>query len=437
MRSSARWGLAAFAAVLLGAALTAQPAVADRTLSLSNGNLKLSLRPGSAAEDRLTVANTGNEPLRALIYTTDIIADKKGDPLYPRPKGGKKAVLGSPASWISLKVPEQAKIVASQPYLEMEPGEEFPIDLSVRVPVDAAPGDYEAAVFFEIFDLAGKDKDAVSRVSGRIGTRITFRVVGKATGAMGLRPYGIRTVVIGDVAPFSFTVRNDGNIDKRYSARLVVVDSADDEVLTSNVETSAVAYAQARRKYNGGLGLRGVGLGRYTVCAQIDFAKETDSKAGETEQASLSEERVVWVIPLWAAIGAVVVTGLPLLWASWRIGSRPRSKAKGRRGRRSSPRGAPRRSQRVRRGETVGPDPVQVAEDDSLSDHGEGKPGVDMAVEAEESVTLFDQHAEPAVAPDVDVRPAATGADWVPDELFEDLPGGSSRGTADRPGQDG
>jgi hypothetical protein len=308
--------------LLLIGILVPAAAPAERTIGLSTGTVELSLASGGIANETITVANNGTEPLQALLYTSDAVYDEQGQPSYVKPSGDPGEYLRSPASWINLRVPEDTKVVANTPYIELDPGDELDIAFEMRVPENATPGDYNAIIFFEMFEFEGGDSGATSRISGRIGARIVLRVAGDVIDDMDVAPFSVRSFVIGDTVPYSFRVKNEGNIDKRYVPSLVVLDGSENERMRSVIETAPIVYAQNQREYTGGLKLENASFGRYTLRVEAAYDRETGSEPGTVIPTLIEKDRVFWVIPLWAAIAAVLIVGLPILWLSWFLASR-------------------------------------------------------------------------------------------------------------------
>ena len=318
------------AAVVLAAALVfgvVAPALAERTIALSTGTVELSLAPGGVASETIAVANNGDEPLRALVYTNDVVYDAEGMPEYVKPTGAQGEFNRSPASWISLRMPAETQVIANTPYIELEPGDEMMIDFEMRVPEGATPGDYNAIIFFEMFDTADAEGTS-SQISGRIGARIVLRVAGDIVDRLDVAPFAVRGFVIGDVVPYSFTLTNEGNIDKRYTPSLVVLDGSETERMRSEIETAPIVYAGSTREYTGGLKLTNANFGKYTMRVEIAYDKETGSAPGATVAERLTKDRTFWVVPLWFAIAVVLAIGLPILWLVWRSSVKSAAKKK-------------------------------------------------------------------------------------------------------------
>ncbi len=333
----------------LAAALTLPgAALAERTIALNTGTFDLALSPSQQASDLIMVANNGDEPLKALVYTADVAIDEEGNQTYDRPDAKPENYLSSPASWIRLKVPDSTKIIANTPYLEFEPGDEYPVEFELVVPNNASPGDYNAVVFFEMFDFNEGTEGATTQVQGRIGARIDLRVVGDVIDDLQMSDFEARTLVIGDMTPFSVRVINAGNIDKKYSLNLRLVGAGETEKWSQLLEENANVYAKRDRYYDGGLKFDGVGLGRYTLRAELDYNKEVGEATLAPEQIVV--ERSVWVIPLWLVILVIIFVGLPLLYLTYRLSVRRVRKSAGIETD-SRPSRASRKSRSARRGE--------------------------------------------------------------------------------------
>lgn len=320
VRSRARTPLLSLAtvAVLAAALLIPSSAMAERTIALSTGAFDLALAPGQSSADRIGVANNGDEPLTALVYTADVKADETGEQTYVRPGPDLKNFLTSPASWVRVKVPDSTKIVANTPYLEMAPGQELPVDFELVVPRNAPPGDYNVVVFFEMFEFSDGDEGAISRVSGRIGSRIDLRVVGDVIDKVVVGPFVAQKLVIGDKASFSTKVTNDGNIDKKITVDLKLVGEGEEQLWSKRLDKAANLYAKQDRLYDGTVAFKGVGFGKYTFRTQVEYQRELGDEARTLEPVSENVDRTIWIIPLWLAILIILLVGLPLLYLTYR-----------------------------------------------------------------------------------------------------------------------
>ncbi len=313
-------GVRAAAVVMLAALFMLSgisSAFGEKTIALSTGTIELSLAAGSSASNTIAVANNGDEPFKAMVYASDVIYDEAGVPTYVKPTGASGELLKSPASWLTLRMPAETQVIANTPYVELDPGEEMLVDFDMVVPAGVAPGDYSAIVFFEMFDTDATT-GTTSRISGRIGARIVVRIAGDVVDRLDLAPFWVRGLVIGDTVPYSFTLTNEGNIDKRYVPSLVVLDSSEAEVQRLQLEENSVVYADNLREYSGSLALDKPLFGKYTLRAEIGYDRETGSAAGATVAEVLEKDRTFWVFPLWFVILVIVVISIPILWLSWR-----------------------------------------------------------------------------------------------------------------------
>jgi hypothetical protein len=274
----------------------------------------------------------------------------------------------------------------------MAPGDELPVDFELVVPAGATPGDYNAVIFFEMFEFDQGNEGSVSRVSGRIGARIDLRVVGEIVDDITLSDLSARTFVIGDTTPFAVRVSNDGNIDKKIDVRLVLLGAGESEEWSQVLEEQANVYAQRERFYDGAVAFDGVGFGRYTFQAVMDYNKEVGDGEGTVIPETDTVERELWVIPLWLAITALVIVGIPLVYLTYRISTRG-----AREGREPS-----RRKRRSDRGTSASTDRRETAADTGDSGAAPGK-----------QASVADS------APDAGI---ADGQDelWASESMFED-----------------
>lgn len=400
-------------ALVAGLLLTPASVLAERTIGLSTGTIELALAPGQAAQESVRLFNSGDESLRALIYTSDVQYDEEGLPTYTRPTGAEGEYLRSPASWLRLRVPDTTKIVSNTPYIEMQPGDEFQVSFDLVVPKNATPGDYNSIIFFEMFEFADDDEGAISRISGRIGARVRVRVVGDVVDKVELTPFKARTLVIGDMVPYTFQIKNDGNIDKSYSAVLQVLGSGESVVLESQVASEAVVYARGTREHADTLVLEGVGVGRYTLRAKAEYLKETGPEPGTVVPEELVFDRTIWVVPLWMAIAFIVVFGALALWISWKMAKKRLTRPASDDGEERSPKR--KRESKPRRRDLS--DERRLARERAAQDSDE------ETVSAPET----EDYREPGVDEDLDEdlphdseRPRPARDIWVPDDLFGD-----------------
>ena len=169
--------------------------------------------------------------------------------------------LTSPASWVTFELPPDAKSTGNIPFIEMPAGARVPVKFQVTVPEGAAPGDRQAVLFFEMYSPPGVTETPTARVNARIGARIETRVKGEVVEKVDVRPFAMPSFVVGSSPGYAFTVRNDGNVDTRVDARLVVLDRSENERSSTVVLTDAPVYASSALEKKGVLQLPGAAIG--------------------------------------------------------------------------------------------------------------------------------------------------------------------------------
>jgi hypothetical protein len=326
-------------ALLLGAALVAcalpVPAFASRTVGISAPTFDFNVASGQTGSGELYVINDGTEPIKVMVYAANQKTDAKGKITYEVPRPGDVGNIG-PAAWLRIKMPQDSKAFGNTPYVEMAPKQRVLVRFDFEVPPDIPAGDHQVIVFFEMFEFSNTG-GMMAQVSGRVGSRIRIRVQGTFIEKMSVQPFSVRELVIGDAMPWSFVVRNDGNLDKRVTARLALLDSSENELQASTVSSEAPLYARTMSERSGTMSLRNAGIGRYTARLTVTYPKEPDSR-GESAPVEIVKDRTVWVLPLWLVIGVVVLVGAAALWLAWLSAVRAaesrvrRGKTRGRRG---------------------------------------------------------------------------------------------------------
>jgi hypothetical protein len=312
-RLRAAAGVAVLACALLAGLLAPGPAFAVKTLSLSTGTIQLSLPAGGSGGGSITVANTGTEIIDALVYVADARIDAKGMPVYERPKAGVRLEPRSPATWVGLQMPPGARDIAGTPAIHLKAGDQTIVSFTETVPPNARPGDHNAVVFFEMFEPdPASPTGAVSKVTGRIGARIVTKVQGQIRDSLLVTGLKIPGFVIGDSAPYSFTVVNDGNVDKRYTATLGLASAP-----PSMVATSGVAYAGDKTAYSGVVSLKGAAIGPATVVLLVEHRLVSRDGSATPAAKVIRQEQQLFVVPWWLAVLIAAIVAVAVLWLLW------------------------------------------------------------------------------------------------------------------------
>jgi hypothetical protein len=291
------------------------PASAVRTVGISAPTFDFNVAAGQAGKGELYVINDGTEPIKVMVYSANQKTDAKGKVTYEVPKFGEPGFAG-PATWFRIQMPQDSKAIGNTPYLEMKPKQRVLVKFNFEVPSGVAAGDHQVLIFFEMFDFA-QGGGMLSTVSGRVGSRIRVRVQGTLVEKLTVQPFNVRGLVIGDVLPYDFVVRNDGNVDKTVSARLEILDAGENVLQESSVMTETTLYSRSMSEQRASLTLKGVGIGKFTARLTATYPKEPDAQ-GEAVPVEIVKDRTIWVVPLWLVIGVVVLVGGLVLWLTWR-----------------------------------------------------------------------------------------------------------------------
>lgn len=301
-------------AMLLAALLVPATASALRTIGLSKASFDLSLAAGQSGKGELYVLNDGDETLTVMVYAADQVVDSKGDITYTVPTRDKQGTQTGAASWVQFQLPAATKAFNNTPYLVLEPGDRVRLSFEVNVPAQSPPGDHQALLFFEMFDLKQALEGTGSTVGGRIGARLRVRVEGDLVERMDIKPFVADGFVIGDALKYTFVMRNDGNIDKTVNVTAALLDGSENDKLRSEVVTDTSLYAGTTLERQGVLGVKGL-IGKYTLRLTGEYPREGGTS---TLTDQIVKDRTVWIIPWWLAISAVAILGMALVYASWR-----------------------------------------------------------------------------------------------------------------------
>lgn len=309
-------------AILLLVGLVAAPSSADatKTIALSSGSFAFEVAPGESGEGEVVVMNDGDEPLKALVYITDVKIDDTGQQTFEQPRRQGASILTTPASWFRIFMPADSKSVGNTPYLEMEPGERVPIRFEFSPPQGTPSGDHNVVIFFEMFELAQGSEGAAAQVSGRLGTRIALRVTGEVIERLTIRPFEVPSVRIGNSVPFTFTLNNGGNTNKRVAVTAELLDSNERSVVASVVASDTAIYADSRYRVDGALNTGAGRLGPHTLEVRVQYFLE-----GASSPTELVESRTVWLVPMWLVLVVMFVIFDLLAYGAyraWRSGGR-------------------------------------------------------------------------------------------------------------------
>jgi len=281
---------------------------AVRTLGLSSGTFNFSVPPSGELNGAVVVSNDGDEPLKVMVYAADQVIDDKGAISYVAPTRADLATLGNPSTWVRVSMPANSKSIGNIPYLEIKPGKRVPVKFSLSVPPDTTPGDHNVLLFFESFDLPKAGQTVQSVVSGRLGARVTMRVPGELFKKLEVRPFNVPAFVVGGIVPYQFTIRNQGNLDQRIGARVLLLDRGGNEVASQTPIDGRMSFAGSNTEVTGTVLAQGVAIGPRQVRIDVTEVEES-GKAVNGGKDTITQERTVWLLPLWLLIvlGAVLL----------------------------------------------------------------------------------------------------------------------------------
>lgn len=301
-------------AALLVASFPA-PAAAVRTVGLSTGTFDLSLAPGQVGEGEVIVSNNGDEDMDVLIYASDQIVADDGAISYEVPSARQATGLGTPATWVRMTVGAETKTLGNTPYVSLTPGEQVPVAFDIEVPENAPPGDHQVIIFFEMFGGEDSSEGASTDITGRVGARISIRIAGEIVERVDVRPFVTKSFVLAKLAPYTFVVRNEGNIDKDINARILLLDGNLEEVVSSLVTSETPVFAGTNFEQSGAVDTGKQLFGRYTMRLEVSYPRE-GSEIGAPEIITI--DKSVWFIPLWLVVALIIIVGGIAIWLSWK-----------------------------------------------------------------------------------------------------------------------
>ncbi|MDP2182197.1 MAG: hypothetical protein Q8K99_06480 [Actinomycetota bacterium] len=308
-------GLLAFA-VLIGVPASSY---AVKTLALSTASFKFEVAGGKTVGGVVKVANDGDEPIKVLVYAANQEVDEQGNVTYVAPNRADLSSMASPATWAKVTMPADSKSAGNIPYIEIEPGEEIPIKFSFTPPQGVAPGDHNAMLFFEMFDFPEGGDTSQSQVTGRLGARVRLRVAGDIVEQMEVRPFELPSFVVGDSIPYSFSLRNFGNVDQRMTADVLLLNRAGEEIGRQTAIASKLVFADESLAATGTISPPSP-LGHFT--AQVLAAAVDDDGVPIPGKQTLVKELSAWIVPLWLVAAAGVIAGLLVLGLIWWLAGR-------------------------------------------------------------------------------------------------------------------
>jgi len=303
----------AFATVGAGHALAA----GERSIGVSAASFEFSAAAGEAGVGEVWISNEGEEPVTVRVYAADQAVDSLGNVTYVTPTLDTNP-LQSPASWMTVTLPPDAKSLGNIPYVGLQPGERVKVVFKVDIPEGAVPGDHNILLFSEMFDPAGASAAGQARVYGRLGTRVKARVEGEIVENIEVAPFTMPSYVLGSSVPYDFTINNKGNVDERVTVKLLQLDSSGNELSAATIATDTAVFAgKSLRREGESESASRFGKARYKLA--VSYPSQAQGANGLVK--TVEEERSVWVVPAWLpyAIGALLLVVLgSAIWSAGR-----------------------------------------------------------------------------------------------------------------------
>jgi hypothetical protein len=162
------------------------------------------LDPGATVKDAVTFYNFGNVELIFRVYPTDAYNNEDGE-FALRAADEDPTDVGT---WISLP----------QENVQIPPGQQVTMPITLKVPADAAPGDHVGAILASNAALGSGPDGAEVQVDRRTGTRVYVRVSGDLHPELAVE--SVKTTYRPTLNPFSGTADVTYRIQNRGNVRL-------------------------------------------------------------------------------------------------------------------------------------------------------------------------------------------------------------------------
>jgi hypothetical protein len=157
---------------------------------------------GTDIQDAITLSNFGNVQLIFRVYATDAFNSPTGDfALLPSDKSPTDV-----GSWI--KIPQE--------FVQVPPGQQVTMPISVSIPKDASPGDHVGGILASSVARAANSGGPVVDIERRTGTRVYLRVNGPLRPELAIEQlstsYTPSVNPLGGKAKVTYKIHNRGNV---------------------------------------------------------------------------------------------------------------------------------------------------------------------------------------------------------------------------------
>lgn len=280
----------------------------DIVMQVKPAEQELDLSPGAQYTSQVKVINIGRLPFsfKALARPYQVLNDAY-DPDFTTENDYTKLY-----NWISFSKTE----------FRLEPGEEVDVEFEVKVPEDVPGGGQYAAVIIETSD--SKDANATMQTISQVASLIYAHVEGEEHIGGVIMAQNLPKFLLGSPFSSTVTVKNDGNVDFRFTHTLTIYDfftkrevfspestnlegetigTANPIVLPTTTRSNILTWDGAPQ------------LGVFRAVSRVSFLDQDSTK-----------EQVVFICPVWLAGIVVFFIILMILWVILRIRKRKQNR---------------------------------------------------------------------------------------------------------------
>jgi uncharacterized membrane protein len=190
-------------------------AVSPASSDAGSGNrseLSYVVDAGGRIDDAVTVFNLGNVPLTFRVYATDAFNNAAGGfDLLPGDEPPRDV-----GAWVTV----------AQENVEVQPGQQITLPISIVVPSDARPGDHAGAIVASSQVLSTGDSGDLVAVDRRTGPRLFVRVNGPLRSELAITGlsvnYSPKVNPLSGATTVDYRIENRGNVRASGTHQIVV-----------------------------------------------------------------------------------------------------------------------------------------------------------------------------------------------------------------------
>jgi len=264
-------------------------AEAPRDMQVSPAVIDEKAKQRDIIKESITLTNTGSRLLNLFPAVEDVNV-QNGDQTFAYAENSTQRG-DSLANWIEL----------SRGVIELQPGETKTVPFVIHVNLNAAPGEYHAAVTFTDGgtrdETANKNPDGVAQVNVEVQADIKedLQVLKFTTD---------RVVFNGDDVLFKYQIVNNGNQALSPSGDIRIFDRRGEEVATIDVNKDGKSVSPSQTAQLASVWGAVQGFGQYKAIITVNY--------GTAQTASVQDTVFFWVIPWKQLLGLFTVTIIAL-----------------------------------------------------------------------------------------------------------------------------